>query len=224
MNKGACLYFRCPYHGESHKDVRNGEQDNCRHRREAASNGMISAFIQRRIKFTIPSVASRFEARTGDDFLSMFPQLAQFSDLGFLLLRIMVGVVFLSSGWSHLKDPVGRGKSIGLSKGPTIFLGAAEVAGSLGVIFGVLTQLAALGLILIMLGAIQKKTFRVAHRFLGRKEQRMALRLDVRGYEPGHHLYRRRALGAVAIIQTNISPFSTWELSHLLRAVQFENP
>jgi putative oxidoreductase len=89
----------------------------------------------------------------------MFPQLAQFSDLGFLLLRIMVGVVFLSSGWSHLKDPVGRGKSIGLSKGPTIFLGAAEVAGSLGVIFGVLTQLAALGLILIMLGAIQKKIF-----------------------------------------------------------------
>ena len=46
-----------------------------------------------------------------------------------------------------------------MSKGFTIFLGAAEVAGSLGVIFGVLTQLAAAGLILLMLGAIQKKIF-----------------------------------------------------------------
>jgi putative oxidoreductase len=89
----------------------------------------------------------------------MFPQLFQFADFGFLLLRLMVGVVFISSGWSHLKDPEARGKSIGMSKGFTIFLGAAEVAGSLGVIFGVLPQLAVLGLILIMLGAIQKKIF-----------------------------------------------------------------
>jgi len=71
----------------------------------------------------------------------------------------MVGAVFLSSGWSHLKDPEARSKSIGMSRGFTSFLGAAEVAGSLGVMFGVLTQLAALGLILIMLGAIQKKIF-----------------------------------------------------------------
>jgi putative oxidoreductase len=89
----------------------------------------------------------------------MFPQLARFSDFGFLLLRLMVGVVFITSGWNDLKDPVTRGKSIGLSKGFTVFLGAAEVAASLGVIFGALTQLAALGLVLIMLGAIQKKIF-----------------------------------------------------------------
>jgi putative oxidoreductase len=89
----------------------------------------------------------------------MFPQLAQFADFGFLLLRLMAGVVFISSGWNHLKDPEARSKSIEMSKGFTIFLGAAEVAGSLGVIFGVLTQLAALGLIVIMLGAIQKKIF-----------------------------------------------------------------
>ncbi len=89
----------------------------------------------------------------------MFPQLARFADFGFLVLRLMIGVIFISSGWSHLKDPAARGKSIGMSKGFTIFLGAAEVAGSLGVIFGVLIQLAALGLILLMLGAIQKKMF-----------------------------------------------------------------
>lgn len=71
----------------------------------------------------------------------------------------MVGAIFITSGWSHLKDPETRSKSIGMSKGFTIFLGAAEVAGSLGVMFGVLTQAAAFGLILLMLGAIQKKIF-----------------------------------------------------------------
>jgi putative oxidoreductase len=89
----------------------------------------------------------------------MFPQLNSFTDVGLLLLRLMVGLVFASSGWSHLKDPEGRSKSIGMSKGFTMFLGAAESAGALGVVFGVLTQLAAAGLILIMLGAIQKKAF-----------------------------------------------------------------
>jgi putative oxidoreductase len=89
----------------------------------------------------------------------MFPALSRFTDLGILLLRLMVGLVFVTSGYSHLKDPEGRSKSIGMSKGFTVFLGLAEVAGGLGVAAGVLPQIAALGLILIMLGAIQKKMF-----------------------------------------------------------------
>ena len=43
--------------------------------------------------------------------------------------------------------------------GVTRLLGFAEMAGGLGVALGVLPQLAALGLILVMLGAIQKKIF-----------------------------------------------------------------
>jgi putative oxidoreductase len=89
----------------------------------------------------------------------MFLQLFKFADCGLLLLRIMVGIVFVHSGWSHLKNPEERSKSIGMSKSFTAFLGAAELAGGLGVTFGVLPQLAAMGLILIMLGAIQKKIF-----------------------------------------------------------------
>ena len=89
----------------------------------------------------------------------LFPQLIRFLDLSLLLLRLMVGIVFLWGGWSHAKDPAERGKSIGMSKGFTLFLGIAEIAGALGVMFGVLTQAAAFGLILIMLGAIQKKIF-----------------------------------------------------------------
>lgn len=86
-----------------------------------------------------------------------FPVLAQFADWALLLMRLLVGVVFIASGWSHAKDPVTRGKSIGFSPGFTRFLGIAELAGGLGVALGILPQLAALGLILVMFGAIQKK-------------------------------------------------------------------
>lgn len=87
----------------------------------------------------------------------MFPELTQFADFGLLLLRLMVALVFITSGWSHATKSEERSKSIGMSKGFTVFLGIAEVAGALGVALGVLTQLAAVGLILIMFGAIQKK-------------------------------------------------------------------
>ena len=83
--------------------------------------------------------------------------LSRFLPLALLLMRLLVGAIFLTSGWSHVSHAEERAKSIGMSKGFTLFLGAAELAGGLGVLFGVLTQLAALGLILVMLGAIQKK-------------------------------------------------------------------
>jgi putative oxidoreductase len=89
----------------------------------------------------------------------IFPQLSRFQDLAILLMRLMVGVVFMTSGWNDLKNPQERSTDIGMSKGFTIFLGAVEFAGSLGVIFGVFAQLAALGLSVIMLGSIQKKIF-----------------------------------------------------------------
>ncbi|MGB2593001.1 MAG: DoxX family protein [Candidatus Acidiferrum sp.] len=89
----------------------------------------------------------------------IFPQLAPFTDIALLLLRLMIGIVFITSGYKHLKDPATRSKDIGMSKSFTVFLGAAELAGGLGVVSGVLAQLAAIGLILLMLGAIQKKMF-----------------------------------------------------------------
>lgn len=99
----------------------------------------------------------------------MFPLLARFTDLALLLMRLMVGYVYATSGYSHLKDPDARSKSIEMPKSFTIFLGIAEVAGGLGVATGVLTQLAAVGLILIMLGAIYKKIFRWHTGFWGEK-------------------------------------------------------
>ncbi len=89
----------------------------------------------------------------------MFPQLHQFTDFALLLLRLMVAIVFLTSGWNTLKDPAKRAKDVGLPGPLTVFLGAAEMAGGLGVLFGVLAQVAAAGLIVINLGAVYKKIF-----------------------------------------------------------------
>ncbi len=50
--------------------------------------------------------------------------LMQFTDIGLLLLRLMVGVVFFTSGWNTLKDPDARSKNIEMNKPFTIFLGA----------------------------------------------------------------------------------------------------
>jgi len=99
----------------------------------------------------------------------MFPRLARFTDFTLLLMRLMIGLVFVTSGYSHLKDPEARAKDIGMSKGFTIFLGIAEVAGALGVAGGVLTQLAAIGLTLIMFGAIGKKIVSWRTGFWGEK-------------------------------------------------------
>ncbi len=86
-----------------------------------------------------------------------FPEFSQFVSPALVLMRLMVGAIFITSGWSHVSKTAERAKSIGMSEGFTRFLGAAELAGGLGVVFGVLTQLAAIGLILLMLGAIYKK-------------------------------------------------------------------
>jgi putative oxidoreductase len=100
------------------------------------------------------------QSRHRNDHCVMFPQLAQFTDVAFLLLRITVGIVFIASGWKHSRT-LRRADFGRAQKNSEAFAHSDVLAsrGSLGIIFGVLTQLAAAGLILIMLGAIQKKIF-----------------------------------------------------------------
>jgi putative oxidoreductase len=96
------------------------------------------------------------------------PFLADFTDVAILLLRLMVGLIFFTSGWAHVTKSVERSKSIEMSKGFTAFLGIVECAGALGLAFGVLTRWAALGLILVMLGAMQKKIVKWKTGFWGK--------------------------------------------------------
>jgi putative oxidoreductase len=99
----------------------------------------------------------------------VWPSLAAYGDWALLALRLMVAGIFFTSGFTHVRKLKERAESIGLPRGLTLFLGIAEMAGSLGVASGVLIQPAALGLILVMVGAIQKKIFVWKTGFWGEK-------------------------------------------------------
>lgn len=91
--------------------------------------------------------------------MTTFPQLAHFTDFALVLLRLMAGLVFIDSGYNDLKNPDERSRGLGIPKGFALFLGAAELLGGAAVVIGFLPQLASIGLILVMLGALQKKIF-----------------------------------------------------------------
>ena len=84
-----------------------------------------------------------------------------YSDLALLVLRLIIGAIFLVHGykktamWKMTPSAQMPSGMLNLMR----FLSVAEIASALGVIFGVLTGWAALGLICIMLGAMYKKIF-----------------------------------------------------------------
>jgi putative oxidoreductase len=97
------------------------------------------------------------------------PGVMQYADWSLLFSRIIVALVFATSGFSHLKRPKERAASIGMSVPFTVFLGAAELAGGIAVGVGFLAQWAAIGLILVMLGAIYIKVVKWHSGFWGEK-------------------------------------------------------
>ncbi len=97
------------------------------------------------------------------------PGAMAYADWSLLLLRLVLALVFGTSGFNHLRKPKERAASIGMSVPFTIFLGTAECAGAVGLAAGVLAPWAALGLILTMLGAIYKKIVAWKTGFWGEK-------------------------------------------------------
>jgi putative oxidoreductase len=97
------------------------------------------------------------------------PGLSRYLPIAPLLLRLIVGIVFIDSCRNDLRSPKERPLNIGKSKNFTMFLGAAKILGGAGVVFGIWPQLAALGLIMVMLGAIYDKLFVWHTGFWGQK-------------------------------------------------------
>ena len=81
------------------------------------------------------------------------------ADLGLLALRIITAIVFFSSGKSHFLNPQERGKSIGMPPAATKIIGGLEVLAALSLALGIYVQLGAAIIVLVMLGALQKKIF-----------------------------------------------------------------
>ena len=79
----------------------------------------------------------------------MMPSLTKYSDWALLVLRLAIGAIFIYHGtmkW-NMEDP----------NTTMMILKFAEPLGGIALILGVLTQLAALGLSIIMIGAIYMK-------------------------------------------------------------------
>ncbi|PKA83090.1 putative oxidoreductase [Ulvibacter sp. MAR_2010_11] len=74
-----------------------------------------------------------------------------------LLLRIIIAIIFFSSGKSHMQNPEERGKSIGMSPAATTVLGAVELIAAISIAFGLAAQIGAAIIMMVMLGAMQKK-------------------------------------------------------------------
>ena len=97
------------------------------------------------------------------------PGAIAFADWSLLLLRLMLALVFGTSGYNHLRHPKERSASIGMSVPFKVFLGAAESAGAMGLAVGIMAPWAALGLTFLMLGAIYKKVVEWKTGFWGEK-------------------------------------------------------
>lgn len=90
----------------------------------------------------------------------------QYPDLGLLILRIGFGIVFVLHGWTKIKNPAQWARNMGLPTIVGLLVAIAEFFGGLGVLFGFLTQIAALGPLIVMLGALCYHIFVWKHKFI----------------------------------------------------------
>lgn len=97
----------------------------------------------------------------------MFPTLLAWSPWGLLALRLAVGFVFLPHGLGKLKNPKAMAQGMGWSTAAGAFLGFVETASALLLIVGLLTQLAALLLAVVMIGALYYKIVKWHKKFMG---------------------------------------------------------
>jgi len=73
------------------------------------------------------------------------------------ILQVLLGLAFIASGFKKLADmqaTVGMFSSLGLPGALAYVVGAAELLGGIGLLIPRFTRLAAIGLIIIMVGAV----------------------------------------------------------------------
>jgi putative oxidoreductase len=99
----------------------------------------------------------------------LYPELNVLTDLVILVLRILMGILFFTSGWSHARKPRQRAESIGMSPTFTLGLGVVEMAAALSITLGIFAQVGALLLMGVMVGAIHKKMLVWKSGFWGKK-------------------------------------------------------
>ena len=86
-----------------------------------------------------------------------------------LVVRVVMGVAFILHGWPKIQNPMGWMNAMG-GEGVPSFLPAlaalAEFGGGIALLLGLLTPLAALGIVCQMLGALFMVHFPMGHPFV----------------------------------------------------------
>lgn len=87
----------------------------------------------------------------------MLEQLTQYNNVGLLVLRLAVAIIFLYHAMPKLKNAKGMAQAAGMPAGMVLMLGIVEFVASIGLIVGFYGQLSALILAIVMVGAIGMK-------------------------------------------------------------------
>lgn len=90
----------------------------------------------------------------------LLAELTQFGDVGLYILRLTVGLIFVYHSVPKLKNAKGMASMMGMpGAAPMLMmLGSVELLSGIGLVLGLYTQLAALLLGIVMIGAIAMKT------------------------------------------------------------------
>src|SRR5918993_3404750 len=94
--------------------------------------------------------------------------------LALLLIRLVMGLAFVLHGWPKIQNPMGWMNAMGGSSVPSFLQALAAVAefgGGIALILGLLTPIAAFGLVCQMLGALLLVHLPQGHPFVGRPGQ-----------------------------------------------------
>lgn len=82
------------------------------------------------------------------------------TDWGILILRVVVGILFLYHGLPKLRNSLGVAKGLSWPASATLLLGLVEVLSGAGLILGYYIRIAALALAAVMVGALYNKLFK----------------------------------------------------------------
>ena len=99
--------------------------------------------------------------------LNLFPALLDYSNFGPLILRLVLGLVFVAHGYPKLfggfSQTVGFFESVGIKPGKfwVFVVGAVEFFGGIALVLGFATQLAALLIAINMVVAMAKVKFKI---------------------------------------------------------------
>lgn len=87
----------------------------------------------------------------------MLEQLLDYNDVGLFILRLSLAIIFFYHGWPKMTNAVSMASMIGMSSVMVFTLGLVEAVSAVAMVIGFYTQVAALLMAVIMVGATYYK-------------------------------------------------------------------